>query len=169
MRHRALTQAYRLAGSTPMGAELMSFLRRPNVLKVLRKAAERGTQPVAAISTELMAHFPTVIHDPTVKRRIGFFVAAVLDGEGFSVERANVKMKNPLFKSAAVFRKRPEPKSQGPSVERLAQIALASPVAFEFIDQFAVRSAEVRAHVGAAASFRVGFTFLGRGIVLRSE
>jgi hypothetical protein len=116
MRHRALTQAYRLAGSTPMGAELMSFLRRPNVLKVLRKAAERGTQPVAAISTELMAHFPTVIHDPTVKRRIGFFVAAVLDGEGFSVERANVKMKDPLFKSAAVFRKRPEPTTTPPNV-----------------------------------------------------
>jgi hypothetical protein len=111
MQRRALTQAYRLAGSTPMGRELILFLRRADILKKLKKAAERGTQPVAAISTELMAHFPTVIPDPAVKRKVGFFVSAILDSEGFSVERVNVKMKNELFRSAAVFRKRPEPKT----------------------------------------------------------
>ena len=115
MQRRALTQAYRLAGSTPMGAELISFLRRRDVLAKLRKAAERGTQPVAAISPELMEHFPTVIHDPAVKRRIGFFVSAILDGEGFSVERTNVRMTNSLFKSGAIFRKRPDPKTTTPN------------------------------------------------------
>jgi hypothetical protein len=116
MQRRALTQAYRLAGSTPMGRELILFLRRADILKKLTKAAERGTQPVAAITKELLAHFPTVIHDPAVKRKVGFFVSAILDSEGFSVERANVKMKNPLFKSAAVFRKRPEPTMTPPNV-----------------------------------------------------
>jgi hypothetical protein len=87
-----------------MGRELILFLRRADILKKLTKAAERGTQPVAAITKELLAHFPAVIHDPAVKRKVGFFVSAILDSEGFSVERANVKMKNPLFKSAAVFR-----------------------------------------------------------------
>ena len=99
-----------------MGRELILFLRRADILKKLTKAAERGTQPVAAITKELLAHFPTVIHDPAVKRKVGFFVSAILDSEGFSVERANVKMKNPLFKSAAVFRKRPEPTTTPPNV-----------------------------------------------------
>lgn len=115
MQRRALTQAYRLAGSTPMGTELISFLRRRDIVRKLREAAERGTQPVAAISAELLVHFPTVIHDPAVKRRIGFFVSAILDGEGFSVERTNVRMKNSLFKSGAIFRKRPDPKTPPPN------------------------------------------------------
>src|SRR5208283_4853625 len=92
MQQRALTQAFRLAGSTPMGLELVSFLQRPVILSKLREAAERGTQPVAAVSKDLLANFPSVIHDPAVKRRVGFFVAAVLDGEGYSVSQANVRM-----------------------------------------------------------------------------
>jgi hypothetical protein len=116
MQRRALTQAYRLAGSTPMGLELISFLRRRDIVRKLRKAAERGTQPVAAVSTELMEHFPTVIHEPAVKRRVGFFVSAILDGEGFTVERTNVRLKDRLFKSAATFRKRPEPTTTPPNL-----------------------------------------------------
>jgi hypothetical protein len=91
-----------------MGLELLSFLRRPDVMAKLRDAAERGTQPAAAISAELSESFPSVIHDPAVKGKLGFFVAAVLDGEGFSVARANVRLRNPLFKSAAIFRRRAE-------------------------------------------------------------
>jgi hypothetical protein len=127
MQRRALTQAYRLAESTPMGPELLSFLQRPDILTKLRKAAERGTQPVASISTELLAHFPSVIHDPVLKRKTGFFVSAILDGEGFAVERANVRMKNPLFKSGAVFRKRPDPKTTPPNViARLSDALIGS-------------------------------------------
>jgi ATP-dependent exoDNAse (exonuclease V) alpha subunit len=115
MQRRALIQAYRLAGSTPMGTELISFLRRRDIVRKLREAAERGTQPMAAISAELLVQFPTVIHDPAVRRRIGFFVSAILDGEGFGVERTNVRMKNSLFKSGAVYKKRPDPKTTPPN------------------------------------------------------
>jgi hypothetical protein len=103
------TQADRLAQSSPVGRELIAFLQRPDILAKLREAAERGTQPAAAISMELLENFPTVIRDPGLKRKVGFFVAAVLDGEGFSVAQANVRLKNPLFASAAIYRKRAEP------------------------------------------------------------
>ena len=106
------TQADRVAQSSPMGRELNAFLQRPDILAKLRKAAERGTQPAAEISTELLENFPSVIRDPAVKRRVGFFVAAILDGEGYSVLRANVRLRNPLFKSAAIYRKRPEPSTE---------------------------------------------------------
>jgi hypothetical protein len=115
------TQACRLAGSTPMGPELLSFLQRPDILAKLRDAAERGTQPAAAISSELSENFPQVVRDAAVKRKLGFFVAAILDGEGFSVARANVRLRNPLFKSAAIFRRRPEPTTTpGNLLSRLA-------------------------------------------------
>jgi len=103
------TQADRIAQSSPVGRELIAFLQRPDILAKLRDAAERGTQPAAAISSELSENFPQVVRDAAVKRKLGFFVAAILDGEGFSVARANVRLRNPLFKSAAIFRKRAEP------------------------------------------------------------
>jgi hypothetical protein len=128
------TQADRIAQSSPLGRELMAFLQRPDILAKLRDAAERGTQPAAAISTELLENFPSVIRDPAVKRRVGFFVAAILDGEGFSVAQANVRLRNPLFASSAIYRKRPEsPTPAGNLVSRLAD-ALTEAEALELVE-----------------------------------
>jgi len=116
-----LIQARRLAEATPSGHELLSFLESPAIMKKLEEAAARGIQPVGVISTELLAQFPTVVRDPTVRRRLGIFVAALLHGQGFEVERANVKLKNSLFASGAVFRKRPVPTTPTPTlISRLA-------------------------------------------------
>jgi hypothetical protein len=128
------TQADRIAQSSPVGRELIAFLRRPDILAKLREAAERGTQPVSAVSKDLLANFTSVIRDPAVKRRVGFFVAAVLDGEGFNVVQANVRMKDPLFKSGAVYKKRPEPTTTpGSLLSRLAD-AVTEDEARQFVE-----------------------------------
>jgi hypothetical protein len=103
------TQADRIAQSSLVGRELIAFLQRPDILAKLRDAAERGTQPAAAISSELLENFPLMIRDPAMRRRLGLFVAAILDGEGFAVSRPNVRLTNELFASGAVYRKRTEP------------------------------------------------------------
>ena len=106
------TQADRVAQSSAEGRKLFAFLQRPDILAKLLEAAERGTQPAAEISTELLQNFPSMLRDPVARRQTGFFVSALLDGEGYAVARANVRLRNPLFKSAAIYRKRPEPTTE---------------------------------------------------------
>ena len=103
-----MTQARRLAASTHLGSEILAFLERPEVIAKLKEAAAAGTQPVTAISLDLLASFPSVIRDAALKRRTGFFISAILDAEGFDVLESNVRAKNPVFSSAALFKKRSE-------------------------------------------------------------
>lgn len=104
-----MTQARRLAASTHLGPEVLAFLQRPEIIAKLKEAAAAGTQPVTAISLDLLASFPSVIRDAAMKRRVGFFIASILDVEGFSVLQPNVRMKNPLFATGAIYKKRSEP------------------------------------------------------------
>jgi hypothetical protein len=109
MKNRELmTRAGRVAASTPLGAELLEFLKSPQTLEKLKGAAQRGTPPAAVVSGELLARFPTIIGDAAAKRRVGLFIAAVLDAEGFSLAQSNVRIKDPLFTTGAVYRKRAE-------------------------------------------------------------
>jgi hypothetical protein len=103
-----MTQARRLAASTYLGSEIMEFLQRPEIIAKLKEAATAGTQPLTAISLELVASFPSVIRDAALKRRAGFFISAILNAEGFDVLEPNVRTKNPIFSSAALFKKRSE-------------------------------------------------------------
>ena len=104
-----MTQASRLAASTYLGPEVFAFLQRPEIIAKLKEAAAAGTQPVSAISLDLLASFPSVIRDAAMKRRVGFFIAAILDAEGFDVLEPNVRTKNPVFASGAIYQKRSEP------------------------------------------------------------
>jgi hypothetical protein len=104
-----MTQARRLAASTHLGSEVLAFLQRPEIIAKLKEAAAAGTQPVTTISLDLLASFPSVIRDAAMKRRVGFFIAAILEVEGFSVLQPNVRMKNPLFATGAIYKKCSEP------------------------------------------------------------
>lgn len=101
-----MTQARRLAASTQ--PEVLAFLQRPEIIAKLKEAAAAGTQPVTAISLDLLASFPSVIRDAAMRRRVGFYIAAILDAEGFDVLEPNVRTKNPVFASGALFKKRSE-------------------------------------------------------------
>jgi hypothetical protein len=99
-------RAKRTAASTERGAELLAFLQRPEITKKLTAAARAGTPPAGAISGDLLANFEPAIHKSEVKRRVGLFIAAVLEDLGFRVSQSNVRMKNSLFGSGAVYAER---------------------------------------------------------------
>jgi hypothetical protein len=99
-------RAKRTAASTECG-DLLAFLQRPEITRKLTAAARAGTPPAGAISGDLLATFEPAIHKPEVKRRVGLFIAAVLEEFGFRVAKANVRMKNSLFSSGAVYAERP--------------------------------------------------------------
>jgi hypothetical protein len=96
-------RAKRTAASTERGAELLAFLQRPEITRKLMAAARAGTPPAGAISGDLLANFEPSIHKPEVKRRVGLFIAAVLEDRGFRVAQSNVRMKDGLFTSGACY------------------------------------------------------------------
>jgi len=99
-------RAKRTAASTECGAELLAFLQRPEITRKLTAAARAGTPPAGAISGDLLANFQPAIHKPEVKRRVGLFIAAVLEDLGFRVSQSNVRLKDGLFTSGACYAER---------------------------------------------------------------
>jgi hypothetical protein len=127
-----------------MGPELFEFIQSPELMFKLKHAAARGTPPAAAISADLMAKFPSGIRDSAIKRRVGLFIAALLDAEGFSVARANVRMKDPLFATGAVYRERtPAVSESGDLISRLAS-AFTEEEARRLVGSLLVRFPELR-------------------------
>jgi hypothetical protein len=96
-------RAKRTAASTECGAQLLAFLQRPEIKKKLAAAARAGTPPAGAISGDLLANFEPVIHKPEVKRRVGLFIAAVLEDLGFRVAQSNVRLKDKLFTCGSCY------------------------------------------------------------------
>lgn len=115
-----MTRARRLAASSPVGPELLDFLRRPEIVAKLRATAAKGTPPAAAVSADLLANFPSAIRDPALKRKVGVFIAGVLDEHGFDVARPNVRMKDPLFTTGAVYKLRAQEAAPVDLVSRFA-------------------------------------------------
>jgi hypothetical protein len=113
-------RAKRTAASTECGAELLAFLQRPEITRKLTAAARAGTPPAGAISEDLLANFKPAIHKPEVKRRIGLFIAAVLEDLGFRVAQSNVRMKDGLFTSGACYAERSAAADPVDLVARLA-------------------------------------------------
>src|ERR1700719_422010 len=100
-------RAKRTAASTERGAELLAFLQRPEITRKLTAAARAGTPPAGAISEDLLVYGEPAAQPSEVKRRDGWFIAAVLEDLGFRVSQSNVRMNNSLFGSAAVYAERP--------------------------------------------------------------
>jgi hypothetical protein len=101
-----MKRAMRTARSTERGAEILAFLQRPEIKRKLTAAVRAGTPPAGAISADLLAQFEPVIHKPEVKRRVGQFVAAILEELGFCLAQSNVRMKDKLFTTASVYAER---------------------------------------------------------------
>ncbi len=101
-----MRRAKRTAASTECGAELLAFLQRPKITRKLTAAARAGTPPAGAISGDLIANFEPAIHKPEVKRRVGLFIRVIMEELGFRVLQSNVRLRDRLFSSGAVYAER---------------------------------------------------------------
>jgi hypothetical protein len=96
LRARSLAEAW---------PEEFEFVQRAEIREKLLARAAQGSQPIAAITDELLGAFPSIATDMSQRRRFGLYIAAVLRDEGYVVRRSNVRMRNKLFTSGAVFRR----------------------------------------------------------------
>lgn len=97
----------RTAQSSPIGTDLIGFVRRPDVQAELKRAAEEGVPPVMAVSELALASFPRdTFEDNMNKRRLGLLIAGVLDEAGFEPARSNVRIRNNVFASGTTYRRK---------------------------------------------------------------
>lgn len=102
-----MRRATRTAQSSPVGRAMIDFIERPDIREKLQKAAEDGIPPVMAISGDALAAFPPgMLDDQMNKRRLGLLVAATLDELGYEPARSNVRIKNPVFASGSIYRRK---------------------------------------------------------------
>ena len=104
---KAMVRAQRAARRVPQGAAILEFLMAPKTRKLLIKAAEEGDPPVAAISRELAELVgPKDLKSAQLKQFAGLCIRAILEEEGFEIERAGVWLgDDPVFKTGSVYRK----------------------------------------------------------------
>lgn len=104
---KAMVRAQRAARRVPHGSEILEFLSSPKSRKALVAAAAEGEPPVAAISKEFAALVgPKDVKLAQVKQYAGLCIRAILEEEGFEIERTGVWLgDNPVFSTGAAYRK----------------------------------------------------------------
>lgn len=104
MNRKLWTRAARMAKSDPNRRLVWDFLRRDHTATLVT-AADLGAVPVTAISTALLERFGAEVLDPPSMRQfIGIAVSAILQEEGFIVDRTGVRLRgDPLFGAGALF------------------------------------------------------------------
>lgn len=104
---KSMIRAQRAARRVPYGAEILEFLGGQKGRKALLAAANAGEPPVAAISKD----FATLVggknaKSTQVKQFVGMCVRAILEEEGFEIDRTGVWLGNdPVFSTGSVYRK----------------------------------------------------------------
>jgi hypothetical protein len=103
----SMRRAERSAQSIPHGQEIFEFLTSARARKALVAAVEKGQPPVRSVSKEFASLVgPHDAKSANIKRFVGLCISAVLETEGFEVERTGVWLgDDPVFSTGAVFRK----------------------------------------------------------------
>jgi hypothetical protein len=104
---KAMVRAQRAARRVPHGSEILEFLSSPKSRKALVAAAAAGEPPVAAISKEFAALVgPKDVKLAQVKQYAGLCIRAILEEEGFEIERTGVWLgDDPAFSTGSSYRK----------------------------------------------------------------
>jgi len=112
---KAMIRAQRAARRVPHGPEILEFLSSAKSRKALVAAAAEGEPPVAAISKEFAALVgPKDVKLAQVKQYAGLCIRAILEEEGFEIERTGVWLgDDPVFSTGAAYRKAPSAGARG--------------------------------------------------------
>ena len=112
---KAMVRAQRAARRVPHGPEILEFLSSPKSRKALVAAAAEGEPPVAAISKEFAALVGSKdVKLAQVKQYAGLCIRAILEEEGFEIERTGVWLgDNPIFSTGSSYRKAPSAGARG--------------------------------------------------------
>ncbi|MDO8876242.1 MAG: hypothetical protein Q8M24_04815 [Pseudolabrys sp.] len=104
---KSMVRAQRAARRVPHGSEILELLSSPKSRKALVAAAIEGEPPVAAISKEFAALVgPKDLKLAQVKQYAGLCIRAILEEEGFEIERTGVWLgDDPVFSTGSVYRK----------------------------------------------------------------
>jgi len=104
---KSMVRAQRAARRVPHGPEILEFLSSAKTRKVLVAAAADGEPPVAAISREFAALAgPKDLKLAQVKQYAGLCIKAILEEEGYEIERTGVWLgDDPVFSTGAAYRK----------------------------------------------------------------
>ncbi len=108
MTSKAMRRAERTARAMAHGLDILQFVRRPKIRKLLVDAAEAGSPPITAISSAVQEIVGT--NDPqtlaSLKQFTGLCVRAVLEEEGFELLQTGVRVsKDPFFQTGSVYRR----------------------------------------------------------------
>jgi hypothetical protein len=114
-------RARRTAATMERGLELWKFFQEPEIAQKLIDRAEADSPSVGGVSADLMARFGDVLRDPAARRKMGVFIAATMASHGYEVAQAKVRLKDPVFTSGAVYKKRHS--AAAAPAELLARIA----------------------------------------------
>ena len=110
MHSKSMRRAERSARAITHGAKILQFVQSPSVRQRLVQAAELGSPPVTAISSDvqkLVGKKDAKL--PPIKQYTGLCVRAVLEEEGFELVQTGVRVsKDPIFRTGSflsTFRK----------------------------------------------------------------
>lgn len=104
---KSMLRAERAARRVPHGPEILEFLTAPKTRKMLISAAAAGAPPVSAISREFADLVgPKSAKLAQVKQYVGLCIRAVLEQEGYDIERTGVWLGNdPVFTTGSLYKK----------------------------------------------------------------
>ena len=104
---KAMVRAQRAARRVPHGTEILEFLGSAKSRKALIAAAIEGEPPVAAISRDFATLVgPKDVKLTQVKQYAGLCIRAILEEEGFQIERTGVWLgDDPVFSTGSVYQK----------------------------------------------------------------
>lgn len=102
-----LRRARLMLDQSPFSSEISAFFSEASTMESLLAAASSGRPPAAIISRPLLASIPHLQEDRGATRRIGLLIAGILDDAGFEPDRRRVRITDPLFTTAATYRRKP--------------------------------------------------------------
>ena len=106
MLSRSMQRVERSARALKRGQELLDLIRASGTRERLVKAADAGVPPVTAISADAVALVGKgAAKLSPIKQFMGLSVRAVLEEEGFELERTGVRVYDPIFKRGSVYRR----------------------------------------------------------------
>jgi hypothetical protein len=100
------SRAGALADKIHRGRAIEAFIGRPENVKRMVAASQKGVQPVSAISGPLCQEFKRETFDdnPAARQFVGVVIRPLMEQEGFVVIKRNVPLRgDPLFKSGALY------------------------------------------------------------------
>jgi hypothetical protein len=117
MHSKSMRRAERSARAITHGTKILQFVQSPSVRQRLVQAAELGSPPVTAISSDvqkLVGKKDAKL--PPIKQYTGLCVRAVLEEEGFELVQTGVRVsKDPIFRTGSVYQRSEKQGSQSAS------------------------------------------------------